>query len=213
MRRGGEAAAGGRLGVTPLLSRDAIVRGLVSEYGVTRPVAEQKADQIIAKRGPEPARPRTTTSRQTDPALTAPIVAHRVDDTLRLVIETPPRTKKNGRKGGYFGLSTKNTPYAKYERELIDAIDTVREQLALPLPDQPYNIAVLYVVDRYGERADRPGLDQGLFDALQKAGVVTNDWLFRSTEGTRIAVAGDAGRPRLELTITPLDVPAVPTPT
>jgi Holliday junction resolvase RusA-like endonuclease len=60
----------------------------------------------------------------------------------------------------------------------------------------------VYFVDRYGEKADLTGLNQGLFDVLQDAGVITNDWQFRTSDGTRI-VFGDE-HPRVEITITNL---------
>lgn len=137
---------------------------------------------------------------QTDPGFSAVIRARREKDCLHFEIETPPRTKKNGRKGAFYGVGGK--AYKRYEQDIAGAIASVKVALQLPLPDQPYNIAAKYFVDRYGKAADRPGLDQGLFDALQHAGVVNNDWLFRATDGTRIIA--DDPHPRIEVLISPL---------
>lgn len=125
----------------------------------------------------------------------------RFGDTLRLVLNLAPRTKKNGGKGGFGGIRQRPA-YRRYRDAIIAALAPLRSQLRLPLPEREYNIAATYYVDRGGEQADKCGLDQGLYDALENAGVVTDDWQFRTDDGTRI-VAGDP-HPRVELTITPI---------
>lgn len=125
----------------------------------------------------------------------------RVGDRLRLVLNLAPRTKKNGRKGGFAGIK-QGPAYRAYRDAIVEAIAGIKDVHGLPLPEQPYNIAVTYYVDVRGKRADKCGLDQGLYDALENAGVVTNDWQFRTDDGTRI-VAGDPS-PRVELVITPI---------
>lgn len=113
----------------------------------------------------------------------------------------PPRTKKTG---ATLGIRQKKA-YALYRDAIIHVIEPVQAQLGLPLPPKPvtYNIAAIYYVDKRGELADVNGLNQGLHDALQDAGVIVNDWQFRTTDGTRI-VTGDP-EPRVELTITPIE--------
>lgn len=150
---------------------------------------------------------------QADAGLTAPIRARREGDTLWLEIETPPRSKKNHGRRVYARKQKRvvhvpSPAYEKYRADVMAAIATVQTALGLPLPDQAYNLAIHYYVDGYGARADRPGLDQGLFDALQDAGVVSDDWFFRSTEGTPPPITGD-DRPRFECVITPIALPAV----
>lgn len=125
----------------------------------------------------------------------------RTGDRLWLVLNLAPRTKKNGRKGGFAGIK-QGPAYRAYRDAIIEAVAGVKAELRLPLPEQPYNIAVKYFVDARGKSADKCGLDQGLYDALENAGVVTDDWQFRTDDGTRI-VAGDPS-PRVELVITPI---------
>lgn len=138
-----------------------------------------------------------TTRRDIDVAQ-VPGVGERDGRRLRLVLPFAPRTKKNS-KAHY----TKQGPaYRRFRDQVVKHLELVTHVLGLPLPDGEYNIAATYYVDGPGERADRPGLDQGLFDALQDAGVIGNDWQFRTTDGTRI-VFGDP-KPRVELVITPL---------
>jgi Holliday junction resolvase RusA-like endonuclease len=121
--------------------------------------------------------------------------------TMRLVVA--PRTKKNH--GRAFGIK-QSEAYTRYRDWIVRAMESVKAQLALPLPARPYNIAVTYYVDRAGTNADKCGLDQGLYDALQNAGVVDDDYWFRTDDGTRIIA--DDPEPRIELTITPLPDPA-----
>lgn len=128
--------------------------------------------------------------------------AVRDGNRLELVLGLAPRTKKNSTT-----LGIRQSPhYRKYRDTIISLITAVKAQLALPLPPRPatYNIAAVYYVDRWGERADRPGLDQGLYDALENAGVIENDWQFRTSDGTRIVV-GDPD-PRVEIIITPIEL-------
>lgn len=123
----------------------------------------------------------------------------RTGDRLWLRLVLAPRTKKNH--GRAFGIK-QSLAYKAYRDAIVEAVARVKVALKLPLPEQPYNIAVTYYVDAGGRSADKCGLDQGLYDALENAGVVTNDWQFRTDDGTRI-VAGDP-IPRVELVITPI---------
>jgi Holliday junction resolvase RusA-like endonuclease len=120
-------------------------------------------------------------------------------DVLELVLRFAPRTKKNGTTLGI----KQSKAYRRYEQQIVNAIAPAKAVLGLPLPDRAYRIAVSYYVDRAGKRADRPGLDQGLFDALENAGVVSNDWWFRNTDGTQIVF--DDPTPRVEIRISPID--------
>lgn len=120
-------------------------------------------------------------------------------DSLRLTFNFPPRTKKNGTT---LGIRQKRA-YRLYRDAIIRVIEAAKGQLGLPLPAREYNIRATYYVDRYGKTADKCGLDQGLYDALENAGVVANDWCFRRDDGTRIVP--DDPRPRVEVHITPID--------
>lgn len=127
------------------------------------------------------------------------IRALRCRDELTLAFDGPPRTKKNH--GRAFGLK-QSVAYKRYRQDIITAIGPVARELQLPLPAIAYNCAAVYYVDRYGDAADYNGLNQGLHDALQDAGVLVDDWWIRTCDGTRI-VCNDP-TPRVELTLTPL---------
>jgi hypothetical protein len=87
----------------------------------------------------------------------------------------------------------------------VRAISGVKARLYLPLPPRPhvFNLRARYYVDQYGKTADLFGLHDGLADALQNAGVIENDWQFRTADGSR--VIPDDADPRVELTITPIE--------
>lgn len=120
------------------------------------------------------------------------------DDTLTLTLPYPPRTKKNhGR-----GVAKQSAAFVRFRRQVIDGLAPIVERLGLPLPTATYNLAAVYFVDRYGERADLVGLHQALCDVLENARVVENDWQFRTLDGSRV-IAGDS-RPRVDLLISPI---------
>jgi hypothetical protein len=150
-----------------------------------------------------------------DAAQSAPIYARRHGDALWMEIHTPPRTKKNNASlqkrtrhdGHVHPIVVPSKAFQKYQGELALAITPLLSTLALPLPNRPYNIAARYYVDRYGRDADLCGLDQGLYDALEHIGVVTDDWYFRTHDGTCVIPAGEHRGARVEFTITPLPDP------
>ena len=130
--------------------------------------------------------------------VTETVTIRRRGAALEMTIALAPRTKKNGTT-----LGIKQSPaYRRYRDAIIRAIAPLKAAYQLPLPNGEYNIAAVYYVDVRGKRADKVGLDQGLYDALENAGVIGNDWQFRTADGTRI-VFGDQ-RARVELSITPL---------
>lgn len=118
---------------------------------------------------------------------------------LSLSLGVAPRTKKNHT--SWFGVQA--APYRRYRDVIVEAIGPLRMAYGEPiLPDQAYNCRAVFYVDRYGEKADYNGLNQGLHDALENAGVVSDDWFFRTCDGTRIVPCDDT--PRVDVFITPL---------
>jgi Holliday junction resolvase RusA-like endonuclease len=145
------------------------------------------------------------------PSLTSPVVraplligrraeveaiGERLANGIRLVLPGAPRTKKNGTT-----LGIKQSPaYIRFRDRVKELVAPLAAHLQLPLPDVPMNIAAVYYVDKPGEQADLTGLHQGLFDALQDSGVVSNDWYFRTADGSRVVFSDP--KPRVEVTIT-----------
>lgn len=202
------------------ITRQQFIDGLVKQHNVKRADAERAADR---KFGPvQTVAPCVTpavetsglrlSAEQNDPAASVPIRGRRAGDSLWLEIVIVPRTKKNS--GQTLG-SSKSKAYKKYLKDLLEALAEVKTPLQLPLPDRRplgYNLSAHFYVDGHGESADRVGLEQGLNDALQEAGVVSDDWVFRQGDGTRVIACG---RPRVALWITPihavsLDTPEIP---
>jgi Holliday junction resolvase RusA-like endonuclease len=119
-------------------------------------------------------------------------------DGMRATIAAAPRTKKNSKR--HYALQS--AAYVVYRDRIINGFLPLLAGLELPLPDRDYNLRATFFVDRKGEQADLVGLLQGLADALENAGVVSNDRWFRAFDGSRM-IAGDPA-PRVELEIRPL---------
>lgn len=115
------------------------------------------------------------------------------------IIVGAPRTKKNS-KAHY----TRQSPGYRHWRNGVVA--ALRHKPTFPLVDQPYNLEAHFYVDQKGVPADLLGLLQGFADALENAGVVTDDQWFRGLDGSRKHDSEQA-RARVEFAITPLADP------
>lgn len=169
--------------------------------------SDQAVKEIAAHAGDKPFvgeakwESRTLVHVGADQFARCPATIERRMDTLIASFEMPPRTKKNH--GRFFGLAQSGA-YVRYRDAIVAAVKQAKQELGLPLPDQPYNLAAVFYVDHYGKSADLFGLLQGIADVLENAGIVRDDWHFRTADGSRI-VEGDE-TPRVEITITPIEV-------
>jgi Holliday junction resolvase RusA-like endonuclease len=118
-----------------------------------------------------------------------------------MVIVGPPRTKKNSgemwrpKQGG-----TRYMPSPAYRRWEAAALPQLRIQWAgRAAITGPVNVRATFY--REANVGDAVGYYQALADALEKAGVVENDKLIVSWDGTRMRK--DAERPRIEFEIEP----------
>lgn len=163
-------------------------------------VPPEKADAAAARYSTESHDPRLNQCVVAELAKCAtPCTGEMRDGGLSLTLLFPPRTKKNhGR-----GVAKQSTPFVRFRWLVLDGLAPIVARLGLPLPDGEFNLAAVYFVDRPGERADLVGLHQALCDVLENAGVVRNDWQFRTLDGSRVVVGDPA--PRVELTITPIE--------
>lgn len=214
----------------PTMTRDEMIRALVRGFGIDQARATAVVDtnlaataateplvaQHRAELGPplKAMRPHSVASavRFASRAAIVPVsrgrgdgfeeaVGRRGDDgSLFLVLIAAPRTKKNGGRGSYAGIRQK-AAYRFYRDCIVAQVEPMRTHFGLPLPEREYNCRATFYVDTPGERADFNGLNQGLHDALENAGVVTDDWQFRTCDGTRIVFGDD--QPRVEVHITP----------
>jgi hypothetical protein len=121
-------------------------------------------------------------------------------ETIRLVVLGAPRTKKNSSRVLTFGRRKRIVPSAQY----LAWRDAVVPQMRLawegrPPIASPVNVAAMFFRD--AARGDAVGYYQGLADALEEAGVVSDDKWVVSWDGSRLGK--DAARPRVELTIEP----------
>jgi Holliday junction resolvase RusA-like endonuclease len=124
---------------------------------------------------------------------------------VRFVIEGPPRTKKNssrilrGRSGKSFVA-----PSAQAKAWEESAILQIKSQawaqgrFSLPLQEQVGLCALIY---REKDIGDLLNYLAAVSDALERAGVVDDDRLIMSLDGSRLLV--DKVRPRVEIEVLP----------
>lgn len=113
-----------------------------------------------------------------------------------------PRTKKTsnrlvpgrGRKAGRKLV----LPSAAWVRWVETAVFPVK---VARLPDQPYSCRALFYRDRL--TGDACGYYQGLADALEKWGVLSDDRFLVDWDGSRLLL--DRKNPRVEITLTPVN--------
>lgn len=84
---------------------------------------------------------------------------------------------------------------AQWNRALRNVPRPVAAALAAP-------VSVCALIYRDADRGDLTGYLQAIGDALERAGVVTNDKLIHSWDGSRKLI--DRARPRVEIEIGPL---------
>jgi hypothetical protein len=146
----------------------------------------------------------------------------RTGESITFVLPVTPRTKKNSRThvrkraktGNMITVPLPSDAYREMEGQIVMwartslATDANRslvfdrnnkacraERLFLA---QPINCCAIFYRD--ADRGDAVGYYQGLADALEAAGVVADDKWIKQWDGSRLAK--DAGRPRIEVTLT-----------
>lgn len=115
-----------------------------------------------------------------------------------------PRTKKNHGRRIKRGRRIFHVPSQACTDWTGIAVLQLRSQLACvawpaPTLQGPVNVRALFYRD--ANRGDAVGYYQALADALEAAGVVENDRLCVSWDGSRLLL--DRARPRIEVTLEP----------
>lgn len=129
---------------------------------------------------------------------------------MKLLILGPPRTKKTHQrilrtsKGVPFIASAKTS--ASWEARAIQQLDRQRgvfRYRGAVAPGAPppidHNVSVRALIYRDANRGDLTGYLQAIGDALELAGVLANDKLIHSWDGSRKLI--DRVRPRVEIEI------------
>jgi len=121
---------------------------------------------------------------------------------IRLVIPGRPITKKNHgrivvnhRTGRPMVIPSEQ--YKRYETDALWHLKTYRG----PTFGGPVNVRALYWLPDRRSAPDLLGLEEATADILERAGIVANDRLIVSWDGSRIA-GYDKERPRVEIEIT-----------
>lgn len=144
----------------------------------------------------------------------------RPGESITFVLPVTPRTKKNSRR--HVKRRSKSTgktitvplPSKHYERMEADVAVWARTSSVLDPARvsgpwgystldlaQPLNCTAIFYRD--ANRGDAVGYYQGLADALESAGVLSDDKWIVQWDGSRLGK--DAERPRIEVTLTALD--------
>jgi Holliday junction resolvase RusA-like endonuclease len=124
---------------------------------------------------------------------------------MKLVIEGAPRTKKNSLRRIRRGRRTFTVPSAAHEAWEAMAIPQLRKQHSGGWGNG--NPAITWTANMraivYRDRAvgDLLNYLAAVSDALERAGVVADDKLIVSVDGSRMAI--DRQRPRVEIDLTP----------
>lgn len=127
---------------------------------------------------------------------------------VRLTIPGAPRTKKTSNRVVRAGRTgcLRILPSEAYERwcsrSMIPLEWRSPNHQAISVP---VNCRALFYRD--ANAGDAVGYYQGLADLLERAGIVQNDRLIVSWDGSRLLK--DAKNPRVEVEITPCEIPAV----
>lgn len=137
--------------------------------------------------------------------------------TVTLVIEGPPRTKKNSLRRIKRGRRVFTVPSAAHEVWEARAVPQLQRQYGRYRPDagvvilgaaidRPVNMKALIYRDR--NVGDLLNYAAAVSDALQRAGVVADDKLIVSVDGSRLLL--DRARPRVEIELRPVEAHPAP---
>lgn len=120
---------------------------------------------------------------------------------LSLVIEGAPRTKKTSNRVLRFGTRNKIVPSEQHQRWHAAAMPQAKVGRCGPALTCEVNCRALFFRDAL--RGDAVGYYQALADLLEHAGIVENDRLIVSWDGSRLRK--DAARPRIEVELWTAD--------
>lgn len=144
------------------------------------------------------------------PPKPAPAITLQPGESITFVLPVVPRTKKNHGsviKRGTRKFHIPSEAYTAMEGKIVAWAQTAltmnhgKAHFARCLHfAQPLNCGAIFYRD--ADRGDAVGYYQGLADALEAAGVVADDKWIKQWDGSRLAK--DAGRPRIEVTLTAL---------
>lgn len=123
---------------------------------------------------------------------------------MEFIILTEPRTKKTGNQATVQNGRMRVFPNKLYQAFEKECIKQIREQ-NVDSCEELWGDASLHVCVKFynttHHKRDLNNLQQAIADTLQKAGVIKNDCLIESWDGSRKMY--DKDKPRLEIVIEP----------
>lgn len=171
---------------------------------LTRKEAEQLG--IIGEKPKRRSTPRLPKRTLREEEISAAWAHMTVNDRQRwfvmLTIPSPPRPKKNNmrviRTAKGVSRLVQHPRYLQFASDVCAVVMQKRQLLRAPLSGKLHICARFYCDN---DQSDLINLEQGLADALEKAGLVQDDHQFASWDGSSRET--DRARPRVEITITP----------
>ena len=97
-----------------------------------------------------------------------------------------------------------NKKYVEWEKGAIYQLEAQKEKLNLQTIEEPVNVAsVIYRLTK--RRVDGTNLRQSVHDVLERAGILKNDFLIETTNGSRRILGVEKGQERVDIYITKAD--------
>lgn len=97
-----------------------------------------------------------------------------------------------------------NKKYVEWEDGAIYQLQTQKAALRAPMITEPVNVAsIIYRLTK--RRIDLTNLHQSIHDVLERAGILENDFLVETTNGSRRILGVEKGQERVEIYITKAD--------
>jgi Holliday junction resolvase RusA-like endonuclease len=121
---------------------------------------------------------------------------------MMFTIQGRLRSKKNGKQIGWVNGKPRvfsNGDYRRWERSAVEQLQTQMLVMRAETIKRPAKVRVaMWVYLAKGQRMDRDNLRQGVFDALERAGVVEND---SQIVDDPLTVGRDWDEPRVEVEV------------
>lgn len=97
-----------------------------------------------------------------------------------------------------------NKKYMEWERGAIYQLQTQKAAQNAPTITEPVNVAsIIYRLTK--RRIDLTNLHQSIHDVLERAGILENDFLVETTNGSRRILGVEKGKERVDIYITKAD--------
>ena len=127
-----------------------------------------------------------------------------VDTYLRTCLDEYLTKLLKGVRSSTRNILLPNKKYVEWEDGAIYQLQTQKAALRAPTITEPVNVAsIIYRLTK--RRIDLTNLHQSIHDVLERAGILENDFLVETTNGSRRILGVEKGQERVEIYITKAD--------